>query len=269
MILGCSTILYGGHSLDAALNGIRQAGYGAIELCAIPGMAPHISCDMNEAEIQDVAAKIEDSGLVIESIGASGNPFSSDDPGEPPFVRLMRVAGALGVPALATGSGGAFGDGDSFKETVVRINGMAEIAADLGVRISIKPHVGAAVASTPTALRFMEEVDPEWVGLNVDASHLWRTEPWEVPEESIPKLAPHIVTARIRDTHAGHERPIGDVPSQIPGQGGMNLSAICAALDAVPDLEYVTLEIVGAKEFALADVQRVVEESKAGLDRCF
>lgn len=267
MILGCSTILYGGHDLDAALAGIKQAGYEAIELCAIPGMAPHTSCDMTGAAIREVKAKVEGSGLAIESIGASGNPFTSDGPEEAPFAKLMRVAAELGAPALATGSGGAFGDEESFKETVANVNGMARIAADLGVKISIKPHVGAAVGSTPTALRFMKEVDLEWVGLNVDASHLWRAEPWEVPEESIPKLAPYTFTARIRDTHAGHERPIGSVESQIPGRGGMNLPAICAALNAIPGLEYVTLEIVGTKEFALADVQRVVEESKAYLDR--
>src|SRR3989337_3044335 len=40
--LGCSTILYGGHSLDDALAGIEKAGYKAIELCAILGMADHI-----------------------------------------------------------------------------------------------------------------------------------------------------------------------------------------------------------------------------------
>ena len=34
MILGCSTILYGGYSLDETLDGIAKAGYKAIELCA-------------------------------------------------------------------------------------------------------------------------------------------------------------------------------------------------------------------------------------------
>ncbi len=42
--LGCSTILYGGFSLEQALEGIAQAGYKAIELCARPGMAPHLEC---------------------------------------------------------------------------------------------------------------------------------------------------------------------------------------------------------------------------------
>ena len=92
MILGCSTILYGGYDLDTALKGIRKAGYEAIELCAIPGMAPHISCDMSPNAAREVKAKVADYGLMIESIGASGNPFKAEGGGEAPFVKLMKVA---------------------------------------------------------------------------------------------------------------------------------------------------------------------------------
>ena len=268
MKLGCSTILYGGYDLDTALKGIRKAGYEAIELCAIPGMAPHISCDMSPNAVREVKAKVADYGLIIESIGASGNPFKAEGGGEAPFVKLMKVAAEIGAPALATGSGGKSDDEASFKEVVERINEMARIAADLGVKISIKPHVRSAVYSTPTAIRFMGEVDRDWVGINYDASHLWRTEPPEVPEESVRELAPYLFTARIRDTHEGHEIPIGSVESQIPGRGGMDVPAICAALKQVPGLEILTLEIVGAKEFALDEVQRVVEACKAYLDTC-
>ena len=53
---GCSTILYGGHSLETALDGIRKAGYAAIELCAIPNMADHLSAD---ASADDYLFRIE------------------------------------------------------------------------------------------------------------------------------------------------------------------------------------------------------------------
>ncbi len=268
MKLGCSTILYGGHDLDAALKGIRKAQYEAIELCAIPGMAPHISCDMSLSTARELKAKAADYGLTIESIGASGNPFKAEGVGDAPFVKLMKVAVEIGAPALATGSGGKSDDEESFTEVVETINQMARIAADLGVKISIKPHVRSAVYSTPSAIRFMGEVDRDWVGVNYDASHLWRTEPPEAPEESVPKLAPYIFTARIRDTHEGHETPIGNVESQIPGRGGMDVPAICAALKQVSGLDTMTLEIVGAKEFALDEVQRVVEACKAYLEPC-
>ena len=45
--LGCSTILYGRYSLEQALKGIAKAGYKAIELCARPGMAPHLEIGKN------------------------------------------------------------------------------------------------------------------------------------------------------------------------------------------------------------------------------
>jgi sugar phosphate isomerase/epimerase len=90
----------------------------------------------------------------------------------------------------------------------------------------------------------MQEVDREWVGLNVDASHLWRTPEHEIPEETIPQLLPYLFTARIRDTK-GREIPIGPVENQIPGGGAMNLPAVIEVFKQKAGLEYLTLEIVG------------------------
>lgn len=257
MKLGCSTILYGGYDLAEALAGIRQAGYVAIELCAIPGMALHISAQFTPAQTQEVKAQVADSGLTIESVGGSGNPLNADPDSD--FVRLLKVASRLGAPAVTTASGGSTDDA-SLKQVIKTIRQITPIARDLNVKISVKPHVGSAVYSTPSALRFMQEVDAAWVGINFDASHLWRTDPPEVPEDSVAQLADVIVTARIRDT-LSHERPIGPVETQIPGGGAMNLPAIAAALDQLPRVPYAVLEIVGAKDFPLQQVQKVVQTS--------
>src|SRR5689334_1696212 len=101
MELGCSTILYGGHPITAALDGIARAGYRAIELCAIPSMAPHISPDTPLSEIAELKQRLADLGLSVESIGASGTLSDVDA-----FERLMRLGQALGAPAITTGSGG-------------------------------------------------------------------------------------------------------------------------------------------------------------------
>jgi len=264
MKLGCSTILYGGYDLDTALDGIKRAGYEAIELCSIQGMAEHLPVDQSPQYYQDVVGRISERGLAIESIGASTNLL--DQECRRRFIKLMHIAKDIGAPALTTGSGGTSDDEESFKTVVNTINELARIGAELGVKLSIKPHVRSAVYSTKTALRFMREVDTNWVGLNYDASHLWRTPEKEMPEESLKQLAPYIFTARIRDT-LSRDIPIGSVENQIPGRGAMNLSAICEGLKGVQGLEYVTLEIVGTKDFPLEEVQRVVEESKRYLDR--
>jgi len=57
--LGCSTILYGGHPLASALEGIARAGYRAVELCAITGMAPHLSADAPLSQAADLKSRLE------------------------------------------------------------------------------------------------------------------------------------------------------------------------------------------------------------------
>lgn len=242
MNLGCSTLLYGALPLDTALDGIARAGYKAIEICAIRGMGDHLPDDLSPAGYREIAARVADRGLAIESIGASTNLL--DGQAAFRFVRLLKAGEALGAPFITTGPGGKMDDEESFAKVVATVGELAKTASDYGVRISLKPHVGNAMYSTRTALRLMQEVDTRWIGLNVDASHLWRTPELETPEENIPKLLPWLFTARIRDTK-GREQPIGPVENQVPGGGAMNLPAIVAAFRQKPDLDYLTLEIVG------------------------
>ena len=253
MELGCSTILYGGHGLEAALERIAAAGYRAIELCAINGMAPHVS---PSSDLADVRRRVAAADLAIESVGASGNLSR----------KTIEMADALGAPAITAGSGGASDDEASFRETVERVAGLARVAADLGVTISLKPHVRQAVYNTPTALRFMDEVDRRVVGLNVDASHLIRA--GEDPVDAIARLAPHVATARIRDATRGVEGP-GPVDRQIPGNGDLDVAALAGAIAALPRPRYAVLEIVGTKEMPLDDVDRVVRTSQQRLVQLF
>jgi sugar phosphate isomerase/epimerase len=257
--------LYGGHPLEAALSDIQRAGYAAVELCSIPGMADHLSADEGPDFYHDLGEIVADHGLAIESIGASTNLLDPERRAR--FVRLLNAASILGAPALTTGSGGVSDDEESFRIVVANVRELAKIAMDLGVRISIKPHVRAAVYSTPTALRFMAEVDPEVVGLNYDASHLWRAN--ETPEESLRRLAPYIATARIRDAVGREPGGPGPVDQQIPGSGAMNLRAIAAELAALPGLRYTVLEIVGTKGQPLEAIQYVVQTSRDRLRELF
>jgi sugar phosphate isomerase/epimerase len=262
---GCSTILYGGYPLETALDGIKRAGYAAIELGAIPGMADHLPADAEPATYRSIKQAVADRGLAIESVGASTNLLDPERRAR--FARLIGAAALLGAPAITTGSGGVSDDEASFRTVVATIAELAKVAAAEGVRVSIKPHVRAAVYSTTTALRFMEEVDRRWVGLNYDASHLWRAN--ETPEESLRQLAPYLATARIRDAVSREPGGPGPVDQQIPGNGAMNLPAIAAGLAAIPGLSYTVLEIVGAKDLPLDEVQGVVETSRERMEELF
>lgn len=265
MQIGCSTILYGGYPLEVALDGIRQAGYAAIELCAIPGMAEHLSDDASPATYATIRRQVADAGLQVESIGASTNLLDPERRAR--FVRLIKAAALLGAPALTTGSGGASDDDASYGEVLATLRELATVAAGEGVKISIKPHVRAAVYSTPTALRFVKDLPSPWLGLNFDASHLWRAN--ETPEDSLAELGRHLATARIRDAVSREVGGPGPVDEQIPGNGGMNLAAIARGLAALPQISYTVLEIVGAKNLPLDEVQRVVSTSADRLTSLF
>jgi sugar phosphate isomerase/epimerase len=243
MQLGCSTLLYGALSLDIALEGIKMAGYKAIELCAIKGMANHVPDDLSAGGYAEIARQVADKGLVIESLGVSTDILDAACAYR--LARLLNAAAVLGAPYITTGPGGKPDDEDSLKKVVSTLSELATTAGQTGVKISIKPHVNTAAYSTRTALRLMREVDTNWIGLNVDSSHLWRTPEHEIPEATIPSLLPYLYTARIRDT-LGREVPIGPVDNQIPGGGAMNLPAIVDVFKRKKDLKYLTLEIVGS-----------------------
>lgn len=265
---GCSTILYGGFSLDKALTGIAKAGYTAIELCARPGMAPHLEIGHSDSYYQEIQAKAASHGMAIESIaGTDGIAINS-----PEFDKVIEAAQLVGAPAIAEGAGGKSDDEESFKQVVKLINTVAVRTSHAGIRLSLKPHVNNAVYSTETALRLMQEVDREWVRLNFDASHIWRTEAAEDPVESLKELKAYIATLRIRDNRESRERPIGPVEMQIPGKGAMDVPGLAAVMDTIDSVPYVTLEIVGTHggtNTPLEEVQRVAEESIAYLKTLF
>ncbi|MEO2002567.1 MAG: sugar phosphate isomerase/epimerase [Candidatus Poribacteria bacterium] len=261
--LGCSTILYGGHSLNTALQQISKIGYTAVELCSIGGMAPHLEPDALDAEVVAIGAMLRQNDLAIESIGASGRIGDADI-----FKRLLDIAAALGAPAISTGPPGKADDEDDFKSAVDYVSKLGEYAKSVGVKISIKPHVGGSVYNTPTAARFMGEVDGDAIGLNWDASHIWRTDDEEDPVASVKELAPHITTLRIRDT-LGREKPIGPVANQIPGGGALPLADIAAAMRDVPQTSHAVVEIVGTKEMSFDEVNDVAQRTYDGLSQYF
>ncbi|MCJ7738875.1 MAG: sugar phosphate isomerase/epimerase [Anaerolineae bacterium] len=268
MKLGCSTILFGGYSLDEALDGIAKAGYKAIELCARPGMAPHVEMDRPASYYAEIKQRITDRGLVIESLaGTGGISLDSDE-----FPRALEVAHMLGAPMIAEGAGGnspAVED-DSFKpeyETSLKdvvdiLNKAADQAMQFGVKLTIKPHVGTAIYSRKSILKAVPDLNQEWIGINFDPTHIWRSGTGEDPVETLRAVKKYIFTLRIRDNRASRERPIGSVENQIAGKGALDLPALTAEMKTIEDrVPYATLEIVGTHNgtgWALEAVQDVI-----------
>jgi sugar phosphate isomerase/epimerase len=255
MKLGCNTVLFGSVDLATALDQIAFAGYQYVELAAIAGMCEHLSLDSDPPQIREL---ITSRGLTATAIEAAST--DADRLGG-----VFRQAQALDIPIVNIGSGGTSGDEDSTRSAIDHIRDLAKLAGDHGVRLAVKPHVGQAIYDGATGMRLMDEIDEPALGLNFDPSHLYRAD--EDPPEIAHRWGARILTSHFRDC-ASRERQVGPPPTQIPGRGTVDLPATLAALHSVGYTGPLNLEIIGAKDYTLAQAGSVAAEARGYLNRC-
>ena len=252
MRIGLSTLLFGGFDRDVAIHETHKAGYDGVELCAIPGMGEHFSPGLCDCIYEGIKCTLSAAGLCLEAVGCSGG-LGSDR-----FEGLMEAAGKMGAPYLTTGSGGKMDSEETWVEAMATMRAALPVCERTGVKLSIKPHVGAAVYNIESSKRFMQEMDTEWIGLNLDNTHLVRH--GDDPAQAVAQLKDWIFTARIRDFESDG-MGIGPVENQIPGKGQTDVKAYWDALQQVDGLDIVTVEMVGSKDFELPEVVRVITET--------
>jgi sugar phosphate isomerase/epimerase len=257
MKTGCNTVLFGMADLATALQHIAWAGYTGAELAALPGMADHIDPERDAERARDIVIHADELGIDLVAIEAGGNPERQQ--------RCFDLARGLSIPTICVGSGGKPDDPSSWREAIQRLRGMAKAAEIAGVTLAVKPHVGAAIYSTETALRAIQEIDSPEIGINWDPSHLYRNH--EDLTASAQRLAPYIRHVHIRDCQS-RERRVGPPETQIPGRGNIDLPAILRALDQGGYDGYLDLEVIGAKSYDLARAMGIAAESQGYLHRC-
>lgn len=259
MKLGCNTVIFGSADVETALQHLAWAGYDGAELAAIPNMAQHVPLGHGESQarraIRERAAAV---GLRLLAIEAGGGDAE----------RLEQVCGAaaeLGISTVNIGSGGRAGDAASFRETVERLGRMAETAGRHGVVLGVKPHVGAAVYSTETALRLQEGVGSPQLLINFDPSHLYRAH--EEVVEAARRLAPVMCVSHVRDC-ASREQKVGPPETQVPGRGSIDIPAVLRALREGGFDGNLDLEIIGAHGYPVSRAMGLAAEARGYLHRC-
>jgi sugar phosphate isomerase/epimerase len=257
MKLGCNTVLFGMADLATALQHIAWAGYAGAELAALPGMADHVDPERDAERARDIVIHADELGIDLVAMEAGGNPERQQ--------RCFDLARGLSIPTICVGSGGKPDDPSSWREAIQRLRGMAKAAEIAGVTLAVKPHVGAAIYSTETALRAIQEIDSPEIGINWDPSHLYRNN--EDLLASAQRLAPYIRHVHIRDCQS-RDRHVGPPETQIPGRGSLDLPAILRALHEGGYDGYLDLEVIGAKNYDLARAMGIAAESRGYLTRC-
>lgn len=262
MNLGCNTVLFGGFDLNTALKYIKWCGYDGVELACIPGMAEHVTVDMSSEELANIRRAIDESGLILNAIEAACN--LSDPEARAWFIRVLDVAKELGVPIVTSGSGGEQTE-DGFRTAVAAVQEVSDAAAERGLKVAIKPHVNIAICDTEAALKAIDAVDSPGFGINFDPTHLFRQ--GDDPAESARKLGDAIIHAHVRD-NLGTDLKVAPPEYQVAGKGSLNLPEVLVALKEIGYDGAMDLEIIGAKDYELAQVTAIAAESRGYFNRC-
>ena len=259
--LGCNTVLFAMTTLEDALQHLAWAGYDGAELSYIGAMVEHVQPDQPDAYYAEIKQRAADLNLGLYAIEVTPNAPERVE-------NACRIAAALGIPVVAIGSGGKTGDEDSFRQAVDLGRTLAAIAGKHGVTLALKPHVGAAVYNTETALRAWREIGSQSLGLNFDPSHLVRAGEDVAEAARAFTAAGAVVHSHFRDcltTQLGG--PPGPPDEQVPGRGIVDIPAVLRALRDGGYKGVLDLEVIGAKAFPLSRAMGIAAETRGYLNR--
>ena len=202
MKLGVFTALFGGRSLEEALDYIVESGLEAVEIGTgnYPGN-PH--CPLGELlaskrKRDEWKAKITDRGLVISALSCHGNPLHPNRriaaQHDKVFRDTIRLARRLGVREVINFSG-CPGDKDGAKypnwvvcpwpphftemvnwqwekKVIPYWKAAARLARNNGIKVGLEMHPGFVVYSPETMMRLRDAAGKN-IGANFDPSHLF------------------------------------------------------------------------------------------------
>ena len=258
MKLGANSVLFGGHDLETAFTNIQLAGYDGIELSAIGGMSEHLVIERWREcvpVIRDLAAK---TGLALTAM---------EQPNRDKAVMLeaMKAAAAAGIPVINCGPGGKTGCEQDLLDLIASLKELSIMAADHGVTVCVKAHVGAAMNDTPSTLRVLEAVDAPAFGLDMDPSHIYRAN--ENPVDALAQVVPRIKHVHIRDCKGRQQGP-GKPELQANGRGDIDLAGFFRVLHKNKYDGAVNLEVIGAKDYSVAQCAIIAAESRGHMQAC-
>jgi sugar phosphate isomerase/epimerase len=256
--LGVNSVLFGGHDLETAIRHIAWAGYDGVELSAIRGMCEHLELDRWEDQADGIRSLAGEHGLELLSMEESA--LDRDR-----LAKAFAAAEALGVPVVNIGPGGASGNDDDFERQTDLMAEMAEQAAEHGVVLCVKAHVGACIDNTPMTLRAMEKIAGEGFGIDMDPSHIHRA--GENPSEALPQVLSRVRHVHIRDCKGLGPSP-GEPKDQACGRGDIDLMAYFKAMVDGGYNGPVCLEVIGAGDYELSRKATVAAESYGYMNAC-
>lgn len=223
LILG-STIVFAPHPIDAALEGLAEAGYRNVEIGAVKGWFEHIDPDtVTEAEIQRIGRKLADLGL--NPVSLSGHTQLQTQEGKDRFKRAMDIAKGLGMPIVNTFTGDAKTD-EEREAYFANVQELCDYATQLGLTIGMETDSNM-LPTAKIGVEILERIGrPEVLGFNYDPGNVIYYTGAD-PYEDIMYALPRMVHFHLKDKIGG--QGVFNFPPT--GEGDIDLARLLRILE--------------------------------------
>jgi sugar phosphate isomerase/epimerase len=217
--IGCFNRPWSKWGTEAALDGIKEAGFPIIGLLTRSRTEPFISADATPEYLNDLKKKIADRGLKA-NMGAIRTLNASVEEGIKDLRKQVDNAKALGLEYLLS-----FGvDKPTDQENYFKI--MSDAAAysqERGIKLSLKPHGGSSGASEEI-IRSIKAINHKNLGIWYDAGNIiYYT--GKDPVAELEPIAQYVTGFCAKDC----AQPKGDVMIQL-GTGKVDFQKVFARL---------------------------------------
>jgi len=243
---------YHTYGFDDALAGIAEAGYGGVELSAVPGWTEHLSLDEDPGAVR---RKLEGYGL--EAVSLSGHSDLTTPDGLDHGIKAVRWAADYGLPVVNTAVGGHQSADENEAAFLGNIGELADAAEVAGVVVALEIH-GDIMASSDVTIPLLEKIGRESVKVNYDTANV-EYYSGEKAVDDLPKIARYLSHVHLKDTVGG--KGVWNVPAI--GDGIVDFGRVLEILRATgyTGPYSVELEFTGEPWPPLADVNDSMRRS--------
>ena len=263
--LGCNTVIFNQLDLYGALQHIAWAGYDGAELACMVNRAQHIELNTSKTYIDNVKSMARKHGLELFAIEAYFENLPDKDKIEL-MKKVFDIAFKLSIPIVAIRSEGKTGDVVAKKQVSKYIKTLCVQAESRGITLAVKPHVGHSFYNTLTLLELLDEVNSPALGVNLDASNLYRA--GDNPVEAVSRLGRKIVHTHIRDCSPDRFQDRTPIDLQIAGRGILAWPKIIKRLRDVGYNGVLDTQVIGAFTCPLSRQMGIAAEARGYLNRC-
>jgi len=211
---------YHTYSFDEALAGIAGAGFGHVELSAVPGWTEHVDLDENPAQVR---SRIRDYGL--EAVSLSGHSDLTTSEGLRHGIKAVRWAAAYGLPIVNTAVGGHQSADENEAAFLANVGELADAAEAAGVVVALEIH-GVIMASSDVTIQLIEKIDRDSVRVNYDTANV-EFYSGDRAVDDLPKITPYLAHVHLKDTTGGK----GNWDFPAIGAGTVDFARVLEILD--------------------------------------